>query len=167
MLNEIEHRAVELRAESEGVLSGILIPYGVPTGGRQGAVHAESVRAAGSKTLGSVKFGLNSTARSRNAPLCPSIDRGGGLVVDRWARHALRFEATPADYRTQPPGSDIRVLVSSEACCRGLSSEFRVRRDVWRGTVPGRRLEAEIHKARLRAIVDDPSHSECAIPNPR
>ena len=35
MLNEIEHRAVELRAESEGVLSGVLIPYGVPSDHRR------------------------------------------------------------------------------------------------------------------------------------
>ena len=30
-MHEIEHRAVELRADSEGVLSGVLIPYGVPS----------------------------------------------------------------------------------------------------------------------------------------
>ena len=148
MLNEIEHRAVELRAESEGVLSGILIPYGVPSviGGK----FTETWAAGSVAGIGEIRANVQH-------------DRGRSVAVNR-PGGGLSFTDTSTELRARielpdtTEGRDVRVLVA-RGVLSGLSAEFRARRDVWRGT-DRRILEAEI---RGLAIVDDPAHSGALV----
>ena len=145
----IEHRAVELRAESESLLSGILIPYGV--GSRIGEKFTEtwapgSVVAIGSEVRANVQH-----------------DRGRSVAVNR-PGGGLSFTDTSTELRARielpdtSEGRDVRVLVS-RGVLSGLSAEFRARRDVWRGT-DRTILEAEI---RGLAIVDQPAHDGALV----
>ena len=98
-MHKIEHRAVELRADSEGVLSGVLIPYGVPSviGGK----FTETFRAGSIGAIGEIRANV---MHSRGRAL--AVHRPGG---------GLSFENTSTELRARielpdtTEGRDVRV----------------------------------------------------------
>ena len=147
-MHEIEHRAVELRAESEGVLSGVLIPYGVPS--TIGGKFTETWAAGSVAGIGEVRANVQH-------------DRGRSVAVNRTGG-GLSFTDTSTELRARielpdtTEGRDVRVLVS-RGVLSGLSAEFKALKDEWRGT------QRTILRAQIRGvgIVDTPAHDGALV----
>ena len=146
---EFEFRAVELRAESEGVLTGVLIPYNVPStiGGKFTEIWAPgAVQGIGAEVRANVQH-----------------DRGRVVAVNR-PGGGLTFENTGTELRARielpdtSEGRDVQVLVA-RGVLTGLSAEFKALKDEWRGT------QRTITSAVLRGvgIVDVPAHDKALV----
>ena len=148
MHNEIEHRSVELRAESEGVLSGVLIPYGVPStiGGK-----FTEIWTAGA--VGSISEIRANVMHARGRALAVHKP-GGGLAFENTATELRARIELPATTE----GRDVGILVA-RGVLSGLSAEFRATRDAWVGT------QRTILAAQLTGvgIVDTPAHETALV----
>ena len=142
---EIERRAVEFRAEAGGVLSGVLIPYGVASD--IGGIFRETFRPGSMRWRDLICNVQHDRAR-------PVARLGSGLVLTD-SPEALRAAVTLPE--TQD-GRDVLTLARGKIL-RGFSAEFRAIKDSWQetaGAVPSRTVrEAELLAL---AIVDDPAH---------
>ena len=147
-MHEIEHRAVELRAESEGVLLGTLIPYGVPStiGGK-----FTEIWTAGA--IGSISEIRCNVMHDRARAI--AVHREGGGLTFANTDEALRVRVALPD---TSEGRDVRVLVA-RGVLSGLSAEFRATKDAWVGT------QRTILAAQLTGvgIVDVPGHETALV----
>ena len=148
MLNEIEHRAVELRAESGGVITGVLIPYD-----RASVIAGRFTEIWKAGSIGEIGEIRANVQHSRGRAL--AVNKPGG---------GLSFENTTTELRARvelpdtSEGRDVRVLVG-RGVLSGLSAEFKATQDAWVGT------QRTILSAELRGvgIVDTPAHDKALI----
>ena len=143
---KVELRAFEVRADEQGMIAGVVIPYG----------QASVIVGAFEETFmpGSVRFDsvLVNRQHERSMPLARL---GHGLQLHDSANE-LRAEVRMPD---TTDGRDTLELVRA-GVLTGLSAEFYVKREEW--PTDTKRI---IHEAQLRAIgiVDDPAHAGAVI----
>ena len=148
MHNEIEHRAVELRAESGGVITGVLIPYD-----RASVIAGRFTEIWKAGSIGAIGEIRANVQHSRGRAL--AVNKPGG---------GLSFENTTTELRARialpdtQEGRDTGVLVS-RGVLSGLSAEFKATKDAWVGT------QRTILSAELRGvgIVDTPAHDGAVV----
>ena len=144
---KIERRGVEFRAEENGTLSGVLIPYGVASD--VSGLFRETFRA------GSVRWGATVLVNRQHDRARPLARLGSGLTLTD-ASDALRATVALPD---TSEGRDTRALCEA-GICRGMSAEFRAIREDWPTSGERVILEAELFGL---AIVDEPMHSGAII----
>ena len=140
-----ERRAFEFREAADGVLEGVVIPYG-----QTAKIGGFSERfEAGSVTFGDV---IANRQHDRKQPLART--GGGGLTLTDSATE-LRARI---DLPDTADGRDVRELVK-RGVLRGLSAEFRVQRDSWAGSA------RTIHAATLTglAVVDRGAYAGATV----
>ena len=144
---KLERRAVEFRAEGNGTLSGVLIPYGVASD--VSGLFRETFRA------GSIRYGNSVLVNRQHDRARPLARLGSGLTLSD-SPESLRASVVLPD---TTEGRDCGVLVTA-GICRGLSAEFRAIREDW--PTSGERVILEAELIGL-AIVDEPMHSGAVI----
>ena len=128
----MERRSFEFRVESDGRISGVVIPYG-----SDGVVRNFRERFA----PGSVRFDdvLLNHQHDRARPLART--NGGGLVLQDGPTELRASVVLPET----TAGRDVRTLVQSRVL-RAFSAEFTALRDSWQGNL------RTIHAAVLHGI---------------
>ena len=144
---KFERRAIQFRAEENGTLAGVLIPYGVPSD--VAGLFRETFRA------GSVRWGSVVLVNRQHDRARPLARLGAGLTLEASA-DAVRAVVTLPD---TTEGRDTRTLCEA-GICRGLSAEFRAVRENWPTDRERVILDAELVGL---AIVDEPQHSGAVI----
>ena len=144
---KLERRAVEFRAEGNGTLTGVLIPYGIASD--VSGLFKETFRA------GSIRYGKSVLVNRQHDRARPLARLDAGLTLSD-SPDALRASVVLPD---TTEGRDTRALCEA-GICRGMSAEFRAVREDW--PTPGERviLEAELFGL---AIVDEPMHEGALI----
>lgn len=140
-----EFRSFEFREAADGVLEGVVIPYG------------QTAKIGGFTerfTAGSIQFGdvIANRQHDRKQPLART--GGGGLTLtDSSSELRARIELPDT-----ADGRDVRELVK-RGVLRGLSAEFRVSRDSWAGSA------RTIHVATLTglAVVDRGAYAGATV----
>ena len=141
----IEFRAFEFRALETGTIEGTVIPYGQPA--TIGDFTERFI--PGSITIGDV---IANRQHDRHKPLA-RLDGGGLTLTDSATELRARIELPDTS-----DGRDVRELIK-RGVLRGLSAEFRARRESWEGS------ERTIHEADLvgLAVVDRGAYAGATV----
>lgn len=143
----METRSFECRFEDDGVLRGVVVPYGTAT--RIGHFQERFARGAFAP-LGEVRVNFQ---HDRKRPLAVNKEGGGLRLID--TPEALRAEV---DLPDTADGRDARTLIK-RGVLTGFSVEFRSLDEQWNGNV------RTIKKAEFKrfAIVDRPEYEGAII----